>query len=422
MKVSTAISLISSVLLPTASCFTVPHSGTPFAVTKSRRISTRTTKLYSTDDYLFHSPHFFNDPNENNNENNNKKEEDNQNKNINEMLHREEHFKQSKQAPQSEPFAADMYKHLEEVPLSDETTNLQGIISERKVKRQPGMSKARLSRLQKEEETASRFLYNESLIELRVQREELRGALDKAVKSRDLETAEAVNEKIRALSLQDAEFVFGETLELLEKAKLEGRMDDVEMYEKEVTEVKKCLPHFTMEGLWVGKYGDHGYELINVTYTGNTLIAYKVTGDRNVPKGEISFTADLSPIFHSGSSNVLKPISLTDASSEHWGTSQLSRFPGRGQVASEGFIDQDWMDGQFVMVGQEYFSFAWLPIDYQIFFGRPSPALTFKLMRESEEERVVTVNDHVYQMRAYAKKCLDLPAVEEDEDNENHFQ
>ena len=43
------------------------------------------------------------------------------------------------------------------------------------------------------------------------------------------------------------------------------------------------------------RYGDHGYEMINITYSGETLIATKVTGDRNVPKGEVTFTVDLAP-------------------------------------------------------------------------------------------------------------------------------
>ena len=35
--------------------------------------------------------------------------------------------------------------------------------------------------------------------------------------------------------------------------------------------------------------------MINVTYVGDTLIAFKVTGDKNVPRGEITFQADLTP-------------------------------------------------------------------------------------------------------------------------------
>lgn len=36
--------------------------------------------------------------------------------------------------------------------------------------------------------------------------------------------------------------------------------------------------------------------MINVTYVGDQLIAYKVTGDKSVPRGEITFQADLNPL------------------------------------------------------------------------------------------------------------------------------
>ena len=36
--------------------------------------------------------------------------------------------------------------------------------------------------------------------------------------------------------------------------------------------------------------------MINVTYHGDLLIAYKVTGDKNVPRGEITFQVDLNPL------------------------------------------------------------------------------------------------------------------------------
>ena len=41
--------------------------------------------------------------------------------------------------------------------------------------------------------------------------------------------------------------------------------------------------------------------MINVIYSGDTLVAHKVTGDANVPRGEVSFTADLSPRASAGS-------------------------------------------------------------------------------------------------------------------------
>ena len=118
--------------------------------------------------------------------------------------------------------------------------------------------------------------------------------------------------------------------------------------------------------------------MINVTYSGDQLIAYKVTGDIDVPRGEITFTADLLP-----SDDLLDPIVLSESSAAKWGTSRLPRFPGRGHVAEPGFVDPAYVEGQLVVIGPgEYFSFAWVELGHQIFFGRPSPQLTLSLLRE----------------------------------------
>jgi hypothetical protein len=139
--------------------------------------------------------------------------------------------------------------------------------------------------------------------------------------------------------------------------------------------------------------------MINVTYHGDLLIAYKVTGDKNVPRGEITFQVDLSPITprqvgprsskavgsaaSAAITEPLQPISLTDKAAKKWGTTQLPRYKGLGQVAEPGFTNNQWMDGQLIIIGEEYFSFAWVPIEQQIFFGRPSPELALKMLRNS---------------------------------------
>merc|ERR1711976_986792 len=68
------------------------------------------------------------------------------------------------------------------------------------------------------------------------------------------------------------------------------------MGEEQALIARSVLPHFNMHGLWVGNFGgEKGFNLVNITYVGDTLIARKVTGDENVPAGEITFQADLSP-------------------------------------------------------------------------------------------------------------------------------
>jgi hypothetical protein len=180
------------------------------------------------------------------------------------------------------------------------------------------------------------------------------------------------------------------------------------------------------------RYGHHGYEMINITYTGDQLIAYKVTGDKNVPKGEITFQADLSPLqprivgsnndqnggamASSKQSEPLQPIFLTEKASKKWGTAQLPRYKGLGQVAESGFQNHQWMEGQLIIIGDEYFSFAWVPIEQQIFFGRPSPELALKMLRSSSAaslssqktwEDPPSLNDDVSVLKNYVASCLD---------------
>ena len=171
------------------------------------------------------------------------------------------------------------------------------------------------------------------------------------------------------------------------------------------------------------RYGHHGYELINVTYCGDMLIAYKVTGDKNVPRGEITFQVNLDPfppraLSSSGSSeSVLQPIILTEKATKKWGTSQLPRYKGLGQVAEPGFNNNQWMDGQLIIIGEEYFSFAWVPIEQQIFFGRPSPELALKMLRESSAASAVgirttwdappSLDDDVTVLKQYVASCLE---------------
>lgn len=195
------------------------------------------------------------------------------------------------------------------------------------------------------------------------------------------------------------------------------------------------VPHANRSTLSLDiRYGHHGYELINVTYSGDQLIAYKVTGDKNVPRGEITFQVNLDPIqpklIGAGESTIeqgLQPISLTEKAAKKWGTTQLPRYKGLGQVAEPGFSNSQWMDGQLIIIGDEYFSFAWVPIEQQIFFGRPSPELALKMLRESTAGPAVgakfwdsppSVDDDVTVLKAYVASCLDKTSEDVEEELE----
>lgn len=153
------------------------------------------------------------------------------------------------------------------------------------------------------------------------------------------------------------------------------------------------------------RYDENCHELINVTYAGDTLIATKVTGDENVPRGEVTFTCDLSPrLEFQSKSPYLAPLELNDKASRHWGKRFLPRFSGKGQVASPGFQNAKWVPGQIILVGN-CFSFAWTDTGHKVFFSRPSPEQVLKMFRTLDTEK--SKKDPVIHFRKIAENMID---------------
>lgn len=257
------------------------------------------------------------------------------------------------------------------------------------------MSDARRRRLAGEQD-AKKFLQGDELVLVRQQVLRLRDELESA---RHLGAEDRVAQLERAiLTAQqvDAEFVYEVELERMHLASAQGRWNEAEQHRQAALQARSSLPQFNLDGLWVGKYGDHGFEMINVTYDGDVLIANKVTSAENVPDGEVTFKVDLSP-----GRKVMDPIELGPEAAEQWGTQYLSRFDGQGQVSAAGFANKQYMPGQLILV-KEYFSFAWLPIAHQVFFGRPSPELTLKLLREHRSKQTLQ-----HSTRDFLQRCWD---------------
>ena len=145
-------------------------------------------------------------------------------------------------------------------------------------------------------------------------------------------------------------------------------------------------------------YGDHGLEMINVTYTGDTLVATKVTGDENVPRGQTSFTADLAP----SNASSLEPLKVSFDRE----ATQLLRYPGKGQIAKKGFTDKKFVEGQLVMF-DKHFSFVWIPTRHHVLFRRPTPEQTISLLRD-----VIAKEDEIQNMRDHLARCLDMDMTE----------
>ena len=285
---------------------------------------------------------------------------------------------------------------------------------------------------------SSKFVAGDDLHRLRHQVLAMRLELQEARRNDDADRVRDLERAIMKTQQVDAEFVYTVSLERQQLAQQAGDLFAAQRFHEKAMEARAALPQFQLEGLWVGKYGEEqGYEMINVTYVGDTLYAHKVTsGTKHVPRGAETFRVDLAPLFGKTNLNrgngdsyadqgrqeeqhdILEPIELGDSAAKQWGCKYLQRFAGQGQVASEGYQDSQWMEGQLILVN-EYFSFAWLPIGHQVFFGRPTPELILKLMKD--ENKRETVDDPLSPARSFLEKCWEeTEHIEDDMEVERH--
>eukprot|EP00339_Tiarina_fusa_P023018 CAMPEP_0117030960 /NCGR_PEP_ID=MMETSP0472-20121206/22306_1 /TAXON_ID=693140 ORGANISM="Tiarina fusus, Strain LIS" /NCGR_SAMPLE_ID=MMETSP0472 /ASSEMBLY_ACC=CAM_ASM_000603 /LENGTH=351 /DNA_ID=CAMNT_0004739183 /DNA_START=205 /DNA_END=1260 /DNA_ORIENTATION=- len=258
-----------------------------------------------------------------------------------------------------------------------------------------------------------KFVEGDALHQLRHEVLAMRLELQEARRAQNIDMVKELESRIMQAQQVDAEFVYTVALERQEIAEKRGQFQEAEKRRQQALEARSALPQFNLEGLWVGKYGDHGYEMINVTYQGDMLLAEKVTGTKNVPKGQATFRVDLSPSFIGSQEEVLEPIELGEGAAKQWGCRYLQRYSGEGQVAAEGYNDSQWVDGQLIMVN-EYFSFAWLPIGHQVFFGRPTPELILRLMKDDKKQDTGDCSS-----RAHLERCWEETEYIEDDHEVN---
>lgn len=84
-----------------------------------------------------------------------------------------------------------------------------------------------------------------------------------------------------------------------------------------------------LAGEWIGKYPGHFEEVIRIEQQGSRVEAIKVTGDENVPAGEITWRADVA----------------TGA--------------GEGQIAEKEFRNPRFIPGRLVVMTRDQIAFVW---------------------------------------------------------------
>lgn len=194
---------------------------------------------------------------------------------------------------------------------------------------------------------------------------------------------------------QMAGVIYKLALERMEASSNKGMLVKADMYRTQAEYSRQLLPQFNLGGLWVGVYNQK-FQIINVTYTDDyeCLVAYKVTGDRNALKGDVSFRVNLNPLNRNKNNEYdgkeqqqpqLEPVDAGERGVQQFGTRFMQRFAGQGQLLSQSLVNPEMIDGQLITVGK-YFSFAWLPLGHQVFFGRPSVKWANELLRLEQED------------------------------------
>lgn len=121
---------------------------------------------------------------------------------------------------------------------------------------------------------------------------------------------------------------------------------------------KECFLKYDLNGIWIGKYGAHGDELVRVIQKGFNLEAWKVTGDPNVPAGKQTWKMVLDREMAIGEGNI--------------------------HLADHGYTNPRWGQATFKIIDSDHFDITWR-YSYMTFpmpFERES---TRKLRLEKQE-------------------------------------
>jgi len=139
----------------------------------------------------------------------------------------------------------------------------------------------------------------------------------------------------------------------------------------ELREVQVRLPHYRLRGKWGGVYGANGVQRVEITVEDGQLVATKITGDSNVPAGQITFKADVSL---DGMIEMPKPGGKVDpiakALSQFANLKVKQRFHGVGQVANPGFVMPQWVPGELIVFEEDVIAFVWKPLSFMVVFER----------------------------------------------------
>lgn len=235
----------------------------------------------------------------------------------------------------------------------------------------------------------------QALQDLRARLSMLTQRMESAVSGERFEDAAQLRDELHVQKMKDPMRLREELWKEMQAAGEVGDLARAASLRLTVQEVERFLPQYKLSGEWEGIYASHGKETVLIRYEGSTLVAVKMTGDENVPKGEITFTADLSPegllgpasrdsIVHPAEKIRLVLEGHLDNIMSFKGRGQVC-FPvppllcappqrsgltgeGCGKVARPGFKSPQFIDGQLLVFEEGILGFIFLPLASMIVF------------------------------------------------------
>jgi len=184
--------------------------------------------------------------------------------------------------------------------------------------------------------------------------EEMQQQLGPSAGRQDAASREALASSVRAAIEQLAEegaAAGGVTVDLSTRS-VRGSKTVKEGFISEPTTYKRLAnahgsPADPLSGMYLGAFGAHGPEVLSVgrgrMEDGSECVTgVKVTGDVNVPAGQVSFRVNTAP-GSKLSNEGMYPREL----------GVVARYKGQGCVAQPGFTNPKWVDGELLVFGGE---------------------------------------------------------------------
>lgn len=269
-----------------------------------------------------------------------------------------------------------------------------------------------------------------------------RRELEMAIARQDFGMAAEIRDRVRDMEATDPDVLAADLSRQLNSHV--GREDYAAAgrVKYQLVRLRRFQPQYQLAGLWEGEYPNGEVEMIRIHYKGDQLYAVKQKGDAHVPKGKVTFQADLAKCISTSEyadeaepsrdraeerdtdaptatkeppkkptpknppkmeEMVGKRVSVVEVLAD--GVERraaVERFTGEGCVAAKGYRDAHFVHGQLLLMDENALGFLWVPLGTMVTFKRAVEAEEVKEVLdenkyENENEDEDTDEENLYE-------------------------